>query len=161
MSADPSQRKRVIESILVEHAAGALGLCASRLDPHQPLSRFGFDSLMAIELRNSLEIDLGVAMPVVRFLEGVSLEVVAGELLEQLESPALERPDVPGSTLSAVSYGVAPRNGEGEDRQIRSIDPEQAREILTKIGELSGTTVDALLDQLMERDGERQLWAAR
>ena len=161
MSAEPSQRKRVVESILVEHAAGALGLSASRLDAHQPLSCLGFDSLMAIELRNSLEIDLGVAVPVVRFLEGVSLEVIAGELLERLEQTGLERPDVPDSTLSAVGNGAAPRNGEGENRQIRSIDPEQAREILTKIGELSSTTVDALLDQLMERDGERQLWTAR
>jgi len=161
MSAEPSQRKRAVESILVEHAAGALGLRASRLDAHQPLSRLGFDSLMAIELRNRLEIDLGVAVPVVRFLDGVSLEVIAGELLEQLEQPVLERPDVSASTLFAVSNGAAPHNGEDEDRQIRGIDPEQARELLTKIGELSGTTVDALLDQLMETDGERHRWAAR
>jgi phthiocerol/phenolphthiocerol synthesis type-I polyketide synthase C len=161
MSAEPSQRKRAVESILVEHAAGALGLCASRLDAHQPLSRLGFDSLMAIELRNRLEIDLGVAVPVVRFLDGVSLEVIAGELLEQLEQPVLERPDVPASTLFAVSNGAAPHNGEDEDREIRGIDPEQAGELLAKLGELSGTTVDALLDQLMETDGERYRWAAR
>jgi NAD(P)-dependent dehydrogenase (short-subunit alcohol dehydrogenase family)/acyl carrier protein len=160
MSAEPSQRKRVVESILVEHAAGALGLCASRLDAHQPLNRLGFDSLMAIELRNRLEVDLGVAVPVVRFLDGVSLGVIAGELLEQLEQPVFERPGVPTSRLSAVSNGAAGHKGEDTDRQARSIDPEEARELLTKIGELSGATVDALLDHLMETDGERHRRAA-
>lgn len=161
MSAEPSQRKRMVESMLVEYAAGALGLCASRLDANQPLSRLGFDSLMAIELRNRLEIDLGVAVPVVRFLDGVSLEAIAGKLLEQLEQPALERPEVSPSMLSAVGKGVARHKKEDGERQTKGIDPEQARELLTKIGELPGTTVDALLDQLMEKDGERQRRAAR
>ncbi len=44
------------------------------------------------------------------------------------------------------------------ETEVRSA--KQAREILSKIGELSGTTVDALLDQLMETDGERHRWAA-
>jgi len=51
---------------------------ASQLNPHQPLTEIGVDSLMAIEFRSSILTNLGVAVPLVRILQGPNLVELAG-----------------------------------------------------------------------------------
>jgi acyl transferase domain-containing protein/acyl-CoA synthetase (AMP-forming)/AMP-acid ligase II len=74
----------IIESQLREQAASVLRLAASALDVEQPLNNVGIDSLMAIELKNRIEADLGVAVPMVKFLEGPSVRELAGFVFEQM-----------------------------------------------------------------------------
>jgi acyl transferase domain-containing protein/acyl-CoA synthetase (AMP-forming)/AMP-acid ligase II/acyl carrier protein len=74
----------IIEGQLREQAARVLRLAASALDIDQPLNNVGIDSLMAIELKNRIEADLGVAVPMVKFLEGPSVRDLAGFVCEQM-----------------------------------------------------------------------------
>lgn len=83
-SVAPEQRAELIEAYLRKIAAKVLGLGASSLDPHQPLVNLGLDSLMAIELRNRIEVDLGVRVPMVEFLKGPSVAQLVGLLLDQV-----------------------------------------------------------------------------
>ncbi|MEM7308295.1 MAG: type I polyketide synthase [Planctomycetota bacterium] len=92
-------------SHLVARTVGTDG----RIHPDQPLTDLGIDSLMALELRNRVEVELEVAVPMVSFLERPSLRQLGASLLVKIESgpvngsngtnghvaetPDLERPD--------------------------------------------------------------------
>ena len=84
MPRNPRERQRLLQSYLGEQVARVLGLSASRLDVQQPLSNLGLDSLMAVELKNRIAVDLGVNVPMVKFLQGPSVEQAAAQILDQL-----------------------------------------------------------------------------
>src|SRR5262249_9489336 len=75
----------------------------------QPLARYGLDSLIAIELAHSIEMALGVALPMVSFLQGSSIAQLSAHVLSQLS----ERPEPQASCVAAresdneypLSYG--------------------------------------------------------
>jgi acyl transferase domain-containing protein/acyl carrier protein len=91
--ADPDTRRSLLESHLRDVAAGVLRLNRSRLDPEQPLNGLGLDSMMAIELKNSIEGSLGVTLAVVDLLKGTTVAQLAADLaprLQEDEQPAEE-----------------------------------------------------------------------
>jgi acyl carrier protein len=57
------------------------------LDLDQPLDTVGLDSLMAIELKNSLESKLGVNLSIASLLQGPTISSLAREMLGELDSP--------------------------------------------------------------------------
>ena len=88
LAAQPIERQRLLQSYLSEQVARVLGLPASQLDVQQPLSNLGLDSLMAVELKNRMAVDLGVNVPIVKFLQGFSVAEAAPQILEQLTAEA-------------------------------------------------------------------------
>jgi NADPH:quinone reductase-like Zn-dependent oxidoreductase/SAM-dependent methyltransferase/acyl carrier protein len=94
-SAAPEHHARLVEAYLRDNAAKVLGLAGSELDSHQPLVNLGLDSLMALELKNRIEDDFGVRLPMGEFLEGSSIARLVELLLNKMArssvlSPALE-----------------------------------------------------------------------
>jgi acyl transferase domain-containing protein len=67
---------------LVGRVAEVLGLARGDVDPARPLVSFGFDSLMAVQLRNRIELEVGVSVPMMRFLHGPSIEGLAPVVVE-------------------------------------------------------------------------------
>jgi len=65
----PAELSARLESLIAEQVAGVVGLTASRLDIHAPLNTLGIDSLLAVELKNRVENELGVVIPAVKLLE--------------------------------------------------------------------------------------------
>jgi acyl carrier protein len=59
-----------------------LGLAPERLDTEMPLSAEGFDSLMAVQLKNRIEADTGAVVPMIQFLQGLSVEQLVVPVLE-------------------------------------------------------------------------------
>jgi acyl carrier protein len=80
----PDDWQTILESQLREQAGRVLKMSAASLDVEDPLNTLGIDSLMAIELKNRIEADLGVTVPMVKFLEGPSVRELAGYMAEQL-----------------------------------------------------------------------------
>ena len=76
-----------IELRLQEMAAGLLRIHSSLLDPRQPLSRLGFDSIMVVELRANLESSLGVTLPMRMLLDAPSVRQLASRITEHLGAP--------------------------------------------------------------------------
>jgi amino acid adenylation domain-containing protein len=84
LAVEPDEQRRLVEGYLRQQVARALKLPDSRLDSEQPLNMLGLDSLMAVELRNGIEGDLGVTIPIVAFLQGPSVADLSRQLLDQL-----------------------------------------------------------------------------
>ena len=78
-------RRHSLETFLRSEAAAELGMPAADLDLDRPLSDEGFDSLMAVQLKNRLQSSLGVSAPVSLFVAGRSVKELAREVEALLE----------------------------------------------------------------------------
>jgi phthiocerol/phenolphthiocerol synthesis type-I polyketide synthase D len=56
----------------------------STLEPDQPLTELGMDSLLAVRIRNAVRADFGVEPPVALLLQGASLADLTADLIRQL-----------------------------------------------------------------------------
>ncbi|MEJ6485763.1 amino acid adenylation domain-containing protein [Nostoc punctiforme UO1] len=84
VSAPPVERQQLLESRLREQVAKVLGFSAAKLDRQKSLTNLGLDSLMAIELRNWIDNEMGVKLPVIKIMEGASIAQLAELMLSQL-----------------------------------------------------------------------------
>jgi amino acid adenylation domain-containing protein len=81
----PAARFQQLESYLRAGLAHVLGLDAARIDLERPINFFGLDSIMAIELKNRVEKELNVNLPVAILLQGPTLTQLTAELASQLD----------------------------------------------------------------------------
>jgi acyl transferase domain-containing protein len=104
LAADGNGHSRLIGYLqeLVSHALGS----NRTVDVNELLNHMGLDSLMALQLRNRIKNDLGVDVPMVKFLAGISIASLAAQLQEQrsrvLSPSRLEPPE----DMVAVAAGV-------------------------------------------------------
>ncbi len=134
LAAHPDERRRLVTTHFREQTARLLGMAPARLDLQQPLNNMGLDSLMAIQLKNAVETDLGVAIPVVAFLQGLSVDQLITQVLEGL-------PQASPSPAEAPAAAEAP-----------SMTQENAMKHLDALDRLSEEEVDALLLNLLADD---------
>jgi myxalamid-type polyketide synthase MxaB len=133
LDAAPAERAQLLQVYVTEQVARVLGLSPSQLDIQQPLTNLGLDSLMAVELKNRISADLGVNVPMVKFLQGFSVAQAATQLLEQLTAEA--------GTQSAIRP-LAPTR---ENDQI-------GKTLLDTIDELSDEQVNSMLADMLTKD---------
>jgi acyl carrier protein len=96
----PSNRHLVLSTYVGAQLAKAIGPgSANTIGPDQRFTDLGIDSLIAIELRNRLQSDLGVDIPLQTFTGTTSLGQLVSLLLEQL-------------TLASVATAQPGRIGE-------------------------------------------------
>ncbi len=99
--AAPEEQRAQRLAAYVSAALGAiLGFGEHTIDPTLPIHQLGMDSLMALELKNRIDADLGVSLPLVQILQGPSVDELAAQLLEQL-AQTTERPQAGEAELLA------------------------------------------------------------
>jgi acyl-CoA synthetase (AMP-forming)/AMP-acid ligase II/acyl carrier protein len=86
---EPGERRRALAAYLRERAAAVLGLPASSIPTERSLTALGLDSLTAVELKGSVEADLGLAVPLSGLLQGIGIEELSGLLLEETPADAI------------------------------------------------------------------------
>ena len=82
--ASAEQRLALLNSFIAEQFAKTLGVDAAQLDVRQPLQALGLDSLMAIEVKNEIEIALGIDVPMEGFTEDLNVAGLAIQVDEQV-----------------------------------------------------------------------------
>jgi NAD(P)-dependent dehydrogenase (short-subunit alcohol dehydrogenase family)/acyl carrier protein len=85
-TADAQERITLLHRYVHREAARVLGFASSALDAETPLATFGFDSLMAVQLKNRVESDLAIEIPLVRFLASPTVVGLILEIAERLGS---------------------------------------------------------------------------
>ena len=83
----------ILESALSEQLAKILGTSPARIHRDRPLTDFGFDSLMAIELRNWIDSQLKVAVPTMDIMRGPSPAELVQRLMATLALAGLSAGD--------------------------------------------------------------------
>ena len=78
----------LVADYLRVEAARVLGASPASFDTASPLSAWGFDSLMAVQLKNRIEMDLGIVIPMITFLQGPSVEQLVPSVCTALASNA-------------------------------------------------------------------------
>ena len=101
---------------------------------------------MAIELKNRIEADLGVTVPMVRFLEGPSVRELADFIASQL-GPLLNAI----RTMTPQTIDVAPANCIAPEA---GLDSHAAGHLLANLETLSNEQVDSLLLELYAEKGD-------
>lgn len=142
---EPEERLLVLEDHLRREVARLLRVDAAEVDPRQLLVNLGLDSLMAIELKTSIESSLGVVVPEESIIDDLSIARVARQVLELLTE-----------TASALPFVEAHQGGQGDDyiNMLISIRQGNIEGALETIDQLSDVEVDSLLhDMLADEEG--------
>jgi acyl transferase domain-containing protein len=134
---DPVQRRQTLTNKLQAEAARVLRLPSPEFDVMRSLNQFGMDSLMALELKNRMQTQWGIVVPLVSILNGPSVTGLVS-ILETLVEAAEEPSD--GVSANASRDGLT-RN---------AIDSESAHQLLHRLPELSDEEVDSLLKQMAD-----------
>ena len=106
--APTAEAEELVMAYLRIQVAKVLGLEPSQLNLHQSLTDFGIDSLMAVEMKNRLLLDLGVDLPLGKLLEGSSLAQVTTYVLTQRKL----------ATLRASEFSLATAGDEHEEIEL-------------------------------------------
>jgi len=153
LSAEPARRKELLLGLLRDRIARILAIASSKLDLEKPLTNLGLDSLMAVELRNSIEGELRVHLPIMALMQGLSVVRLCDLLLEQLTQGEAVAASSPGAVL-----GTGPGSGADSPAAPVSngmsspVNQEKAQEILADLDTLSNVEVDSLLDSMLSEE---------
>lgn len=123
LAVDPAERHTFLSLQIRDQLARILGVSPVKLDVEKPLLDLGLDSLMAVEIGNQIKVQMGIEVPAMKLMEGLSIEGLSGYIIEQL--------------TAAVSPGE-----EFLSRQ----------EAIARVEKLSDEEVDTLLQEMLAPD---------
>jgi acyl transferase domain-containing protein/protein-L-isoaspartate O-methyltransferase/acyl carrier protein len=124
--APPSRRRPLVAAFVRERALRALGLDPARaIDPRTPLGELGLDSLLAVELRNTLGTALGQPLPATLLFDYPTLDALTDHLLAdvlkltaQEAAPAAEPAPVPVAEPAGMVDAIEDLSDEEVDRLL-------------------------------------------
>jgi acyl carrier protein len=103
------ERRALIEKYVQEQVAHVLRLASSRVATDRPLKAMGMDSLMTLELRNRLEVDLGLTLPASVVWNYPTVTLLAGHLATLLTpAPAAAGAEAGDSHPARAEQRLAP-----------------------------------------------------
>jgi NADPH:quinone reductase-like Zn-dependent oxidoreductase/acyl carrier protein len=141
LHADPERREEIVRIYIREQVARVLGASASKLDVDRPLNELGLDSLMGVELRNRVETDLALSLPMRELMQSPTINSLSRAVLNQLTTPAAipsEAPITLQETAEQLSARVDQLSDEEVDSLLREMVGEEAGEITQTEEEIRG-----------------------
>jgi acyl transferase domain-containing protein/acyl-CoA synthetase (AMP-forming)/AMP-acid ligase II/acyl carrier protein len=151
-AASPEARRQLAENYLRERISRVLRMAPEKLGADQSLNNLGIDSLMAVELRNHVQANLGVTIPLARLLQDPTIAQLAQVVLDQVGS-ATEPAAAPPHKPPAQAKGSAPALQPALPSPITRAD--SAEEPSPDVQDLSDEEVDALLRQMLSEEEQQ------
>jgi NADPH:quinone reductase-like Zn-dependent oxidoreductase/aryl carrier-like protein len=108
LAAKPEERQQVLASLLCEQVARVLGAATSELDTEQPLTSFGLDSIMAVEMSHWIGNELKMDLPTMALIQTPNLSQLAAQILNQLDARSTAAP-IPHLTTANETAEVGKR----------------------------------------------------
>lgn len=127
MLADVSERRRLVEPVVREAIARVLKLNPARIDPRKPLGTLGLNSLMAMELRNRLEVVLGRALSATLAWNYPTLESLVAFLSGEMSAR-----DTGPDTCTAATHSQAAQDTAHAIGAIAQLSNEDAARLLRR-----------------------------
>jgi thioester reductase-like protein len=97
LAATPDERLALVKSLLAQQLAAVCNIDVSKVDYDTSIIKLGLDSLMAIELINRVENELGLVIPMGKVLGGPTLGELSETVVQLLAYAADEVPGTDGS----------------------------------------------------------------
>jgi acyl carrier protein len=122
-AAVPGRRRPLVAAFVRERALRALGVDPSRpVDPRTPLGELGLDSLLAVELRNTLGTALGCPLPATLLFDYPTIDTLADYLLNEVLALGADTgvPEAAASEVPATSLvgSIEDLSDEEVERQL-------------------------------------------
>jgi acyl transferase domain-containing protein/acyl carrier protein len=137
LGAPPHVMAERVREYLREEVVRILERSVEELDTSVRLTQLGFDSLMAIELKNRIEKDIHVVIPAVEFLGGPSVD----QLVERVTT-----------LVERLSTTPPARGGSATGAEDEFLNGERAEALLGQLDDMSDEQVKHLLAQLAGKD---------
>lgn len=135
--ADSPQRLNLITQALRNKTSQLLGIASDQINSDRALLEMGLDSLMAVEMRNWIEGQLEINVPISALMRSESLADLANQL--NLSVSGIDSDDAPGLAETPTETTV--------ESNLEEADPE---ELLKKLPELGSEQVSELLGQMLK-----------
>jgi acyl transferase domain-containing protein/acyl carrier protein len=91
LAAKGADRLRLLNAYLTQQIARVLKVDAGKIEAARPLNELGLDSLTSFQLKNKIESEIGIALPVGKFLQKPTVDSLALTIGEVLESAGSEK----------------------------------------------------------------------
>jgi acyl transferase domain-containing protein/nucleoside-diphosphate-sugar epimerase/acyl carrier protein len=137
-AADPAAREAVLAALISEQVGRVLRLAPSKIPATKPFKTLGLDSLMTMELRNRLEVSLGLKLSGVVIWNHPTVAKLAPYLASRLQPT--------GGRQSAAQSSSEKRASEPAASPIEGNESTAASSRQTKIDSLTAAEVADLLE---------------
>ncbi len=136
----PAMRKSTLRERLEATIAKTLRLRSFQsIDPHQPLQDLGLDSLVALQIRNTIAAALAIRLPPTVLYTYPTIDQLAEHLLLELYGEA-RRPTADSPAAPAADTGAPALMGGPT-----VLDPTSASDLLANLDQLSDSEIETLL----------------
>ncbi len=84
LEAAPEERYKLLLDQLVDTFARVLGTTSDKLDASEPVTKYGLDSLMANQIRNWVQSNVGIDYSMMKIMRGPSMEEMTEQIIDEL-----------------------------------------------------------------------------
>ncbi|KEO82566.1 type I polyketide synthase [Tumebacillus flagellatus] len=123
-----------VENYVSQQVANVLRLSVGKLDVQESMLNLGMDSLMLTELKNRIETDLNVSLPLVKLLQGPSVHQLSEMIREQ------QQEETAAETAAAAEATIP--------------DELEAEQLLDQLDDMSEEEIERLLSLMADEEVE-------
>ncbi len=153
------QREKLIDSMLRTKAGSLLGIPAEQIQPDRALLEMGLDSLMAVEMRNWIENQMEIQVPISSLMRTESLAQLTQQLCEIIDGSGISMTSDLAEPSEAAGSTITQPSAETDEPLQRAEDNDSevdAQSLLEQLPDMGEDEVSELLEQLLQKDDAPQ-----